>query len=113
MSTTDESRQSGGDNAEEFTESFTPLPKNNTDDFIRLADYEERKDRQVTRRKLAFGLLQLVAVLAVFPTLALIFKHWTKFTAEDFRELSLIFTPVVALASAAFGFFFASDSQKP
>ncbi|MCY1649260.1 MULTISPECIES: hypothetical protein [Streptomyces] len=97
---------------EELTDDSTPLPGGGTADFVRYADYEERRDKQLTRRKLAFGLLQLVALLAIVPTLALTFKHWTKFTSEDFRELGLIFTPVVALASAAFGFFFASDSQR-
>ncbi|MDP5317360.1 hypothetical protein [Streptomyces poriferorum] len=65
-----------------------------------------------TRHRLAMGMLGLVALLAVLPVLALIAGRWTKFDDESFRELSLVFTPVVALASAAFGFFFASDDRN-
>ncbi|MFF8868007.1 hypothetical protein ACF08B_38900 [Streptomyces sp. NPDC015139] len=108
----DEDSNQMTEQGELLSDDSIPQPGSGTDNFIRYADYEERRDKQLTRRKLAFGLLQLVALLAVVPTLALTFKHWTKFTSEDFRELSLIFTPVVALASAAFGFFFASDNQK-
>ncbi|MFK4122485.1 hypothetical protein [Streptomyces longwoodensis] len=64
-----------------------------------------------TRRTLAVGMLWLVAVMAVMPTLALVLTHWTHFKTDDYRELSLVFTPVVALTSAAFGFFFASDER--
>lgn len=65
-----------------------------------------------TRHRLAMGMLGLVAVLAVLPVIALILGPWTKFDDESFREISLVFTPVVALASAAFGFFFASDDRN-
>ncbi|NGO71188.1 hypothetical protein [Streptomyces boncukensis] len=65
-----------------------------------------------TRRALAIRLFWLVAVVAVLPILALILQRWTKFTEADFREVSTLFTPVVALASAAFGFFFGSDQRN-
>jgi hypothetical protein len=65
-----------------------------------------------TRRKLAMGLLWLVGALAGLPTVALIFGHWLHFKSDDYREVSLVFTPIVALASAAFGFFFASDERR-
>ncbi|MGW6016341.1 hypothetical protein, partial [Streptomyces sp. NPDC055210] len=58
------------------------------------------------------GMLWLVAVVAVLPTLGLILTHWTHFGTEAYREVSLVFTPVVALTSAAFGFFFASDDRN-
>jgi hypothetical protein len=64
-----------------------------------------------TRRTLAVGMLWLVAVVAVLPTIGLILTHWTHFGTEAYREVSLVFTPVVALTSAAFGFFFASDDR--
>ncbi|MFD8034821.1 hypothetical protein ACFV3F_40075 [Streptomyces sp. NPDC059717] len=65
-----------------------------------------------TRRTLAVGMLLLVAAMALLPTLALILTHWTHFGTDAYRELSLVFTPVVALTSAAFGFFFASDDRN-
>ena len=65
-----------------------------------------------TRRTLAVGMLLLVAAMALLPTIGLILTHWTQFTTDDYKELSLVFTPVVALASAAFGFFFASDERN-
>ncbi|GAA2090816.1 hypothetical protein GCM10009801_56050 [Streptomyces albiaxialis] len=65
-----------------------------------------------TRRALALRLFWLVGVIAVLPVLALIFQRWTKFSDADFREVSTLFTPVVALASAAFGFFFGSDQRR-
>ncbi|MFD5234333.1 hypothetical protein ACFWJ5_38635 [Streptomyces qaidamensis] len=65
-----------------------------------------------TRHKLAMGMLYLVGLVAVLPTLALMLGRWTKFTPEAFREVALVFTPVVALTSAAFGFFFASDDRN-
>jgi hypothetical protein len=64
-----------------------------------------------TRRTLAVGMLWLVAVIAVLPTIGLVAAHWTHFGTDAYRELGLVFTPVVALASAAFGFFFASDER--
>ena len=66
----------------------------------------------VTRHKLAMGMLVLVGLLALLPTLAMIGGRWTHFSYESFRALNLVFTPVVALASAAFGFFFASDDRN-
>ncbi|MFJ3826040.1 hypothetical protein [Streptomyces nodosus] len=65
-----------------------------------------------TRRTLAVGMLWLVAAMAVLPTIGLVLTHWTHFGTDHYRELSLIFTPVVALTSAAFGFFFASDERN-
>ncbi|WP_210582854.1 hypothetical protein [Streptomyces sp. GESEQ-4] len=64
-----------------------------------------------TRTRLAMGLLILVGVLALAPTIALIFGDGLQFTTEDYREVNSMFTPVIALASAAFGFFFASDDR--
>ncbi|GHG65939.1 hypothetical protein [Streptomyces griseocarneus] len=64
-----------------------------------------------TRRTLAVGLLWLVGLLTGLPTLALVLGHWTHFKSDDYREISLVITPIVALASAAFGFFFASDER--
>ncbi|MFE5680253.1 hypothetical protein ACFQ7B_35585 [Streptomyces erythrochromogenes] len=64
-----------------------------------------------TRRVIALGLLGLLGFLAVAAFAALIFGSWPKFTAEQFRELNLFFTPIVALASAAFGFYFGSDPK--
>jgi hypothetical protein len=64
-----------------------------------------------TRTRLAMGLLILVGVLALAPTIALIFGDRLHFTSEDYREVNSMFTPVIALASAAFGFFFASDDR--
>ncbi|WP_406154593.1 hypothetical protein OG806_49440 [Streptomyces sp. NBC_00882] len=64
-----------------------------------------------TREKIALRLLWLVAILAVVPTLALIFSRWSSFTDDQFRELTLVFTPVVALGSAAFGFYFGSNKD--
>lgn len=66
-----------------------------------------------TRRTLAVGLLWVVALLSGVPTAALIAGHWLHFTGDDYQKVSLMFTPIVALASAAFGFFFASDERKP
>lgn len=65
-----------------------------------------------TRRTLAVGMLWLVAAMAVLPTIGLILTHWTHFGTDAYRELSLVFIPVVALTSAAFGFFFASDERN-
>ncbi|MFL4910770.1 hypothetical protein ACJ6WF_48700 [Streptomyces sp. MMS24-I2-30] len=65
-----------------------------------------------TRRTLAVGMLWLVAAMALLPTIGLVLTHWTHFGTDAYRELSLVFTPVVALTSAAFGFFFASDDRN-
>ncbi|MFF8991682.1 hypothetical protein ACF09H_17395 [Streptomyces sp. NPDC014983] len=73
---------------------------------------EPKKIIDRTRRTLAVGMLWLVAALALLPTIGLIFTHWTHFSTDDYKELSLVFTPVVALTSAAFGFFFASDERN-
>ncbi|GGV48005.1 hypothetical protein [Streptomyces spectabilis] len=79
-----------------------------TENWLKIS---KQRHMNETRRTLALGLFWLVCVLAVVPSLALVFSHWTHFKADNYRELSLVFTPVVALASAAFGFFFASDER--
>ncbi|MEV0443055.1 hypothetical protein AB0I84_11330 [Streptomyces spectabilis] len=79
-----------------------------TENWLKIS---KQRHMNETRRTLALGLFWLVCVLAVVPSLALVFGHWTHFKADNYRELSLVFTPVVALASAAFGFFFASDER--
>ncbi|KKD02464.1 hypothetical protein [Streptomyces sp. WM6386] len=91
----------------EFVEDELPAPGSR-------AAVREGKPKKIideTRRTLAVGMLWLVSVIAVMPTAALVLNHWTHFSTEAYRELSLVFTPVVALASAAFGFFFASDER--
>ncbi|WP_030686716.1 hypothetical protein [Streptomyces sp. NRRL B-1347] len=80
-----------------------------TENWLKIS---KQRHMNETRRVLALGLFWLVCVLAVVPSLALVFSHWTHFKADNYRELSLVFTPVVALASAAFGFFFASDERS-
>jgi hypothetical protein len=65
-----------------------------------------------TRTSLALGLLILVALLALAPTFALMFGDKLHFNTESYREVNSMFTPVIALASAAFGFFFASDDRN-
>ncbi|QDQ12322.1 hypothetical protein [Streptomyces spectabilis] len=80
-----------------------------TENWLKIS---KQRHMNETRRTLALGLFWLVCVLAVVPSLALVFSHWTRFEADNYRELSLVFTPVVALASAAFGFFFASDERN-
>jgi len=49
--------------------------------------------------------------MTILPVLALLLGYWTHFTVDQFKELGLFFTPIVTLASAAFGFFFASDER--
>ncbi|MCX5355879.1 hypothetical protein [Streptomyces mirabilis] len=88
----------------EFTEDVQPETK----DPVKKGKPETVDE---TRRTLAVGMLWLVAVIAVLPTIGLVAAHWTHFSTDAYRELGLVFTPVVALASAAFGFFFASDER--
>jgi hypothetical protein len=90
----------------EFNEDVTPLSGNP----VRTSSIEW--DVQKTRRWLALGLLVLVGLLSFVPTVALIFGDKLHFTSEEYREVTSMVTPVVALASAAFGFFFASDDRK-
>ncbi|WP_221348541.1 hypothetical protein [Streptomyces beigongshangae] len=92
----------------EFVEDETPAPGSRA----AVREGKPKKILDETRRTLAVGMLSLVAVIAVLPTLALVLARWTHFSTEAYRELSLVFTPVVALASAAFGFFFASDERN-
>ncbi|GAA5707653.1 hypothetical protein AQJ43_36750 [Streptomyces avermitilis] len=92
------------DDQAEFVENFQP----DTKDPVKKGKPETIDE---TRRTLAVGMLWLVAVIAVLPTIALVAAHWTHFSTDAYRELGLVFTPVVALASAAFGFFFASDER--
>jgi hypothetical protein len=65
-----------------------------------------------TRKWLAIGLFWLVGLMTMLPITALVFGHWTHFTVGQFKELGLFFTPIVTLASAAFGFFFATDDRE-
>ncbi|GAB2807545.1 hypothetical protein [Streptomyces daliensis] len=95
--------------AEEFVEDEDPAPPSRA----AVREGKPQKILDETRRTLAVGMLWLVAAIALLPTLALVLAHWTHFSIEAYRELSLVFTPVVALASAAFGFFFASDERRP
>jgi len=80
----------------------------NTAEFLKITN---QKEMHQTRRRLAMGLLLLLSIMALVPTIALVLGHWTYFTVAQFSQLDLVFTPVVALASAAFGFFFASDQR--
>jgi hypothetical protein len=56
------------------------------------------------RRWLAYGLLALVAVIMLIAELALVFG---KITSPELRDLgTVLFTPILTLTGAAFGFFF-------
>ncbi|MFI9204747.1 hypothetical protein [Streptomyces sp. NPDC053048] len=92
----------------EFEEDLQP---NTTVRDDQVVGSRERRMHE-TRRTLAVGLLWLVGLLSGMPTLALVLGHWTHFKSDDYREISLVITPIVALASAAFGFFFASDERN-
>jgi hypothetical protein len=89
----------------DLSEDEPPAPSAGLGGIVRL---EPPPHREHTRRFLAIGLLVLVALQVLFAEAAFVFDK--DFTAEKFRELSLLFTPVVTLASAAFGFFFGSAS---
>ncbi|MBO0652965.1 hypothetical protein J1792_09225 [Streptomyces triculaminicus] len=90
-----------------FEEDEQPDPRVRDDQVVGLKE----RHMSETRRTLAVGLLWLVGLLTGVPTLALVLGHWTHFKSDDYREISLVITPIVALASAAFGFFFASDER--
>jgi hypothetical protein len=77
---------------------------------VRLDSFVQFKERgrERTRRHLAVGLLILVAVMAVAGEAAFIFG---RISADGIREVSILFTPIVTLASAAFGFFFGRDGR--
>ncbi|MGA4850868.1 hypothetical protein ACOBQB_33215 [Streptomyces sp. G5(2025)] len=89
------------------------LSENESPENREVVGLREPRKIDETRHTLAMGLLWLVGLIAGAPTLALLAGHWTHFSTEAYREVSLVFTPVVALASAAFGFFFASDDRSP
>lgn len=95
---------------DEFVENVQP--NSTLGDAELVGSHDTELHLYETRRKLAMGLLWLVGALASLPTVALIFGHWLHFKSDDYREVSLVFTPIVALASAAFGFFFASDERR-
>src|SRR5882672_7706672 len=65
------------------------------------------RTRERTRSVLAVGLLIVVAVMILSAEFAVIFH---KLAPSPLRDLSLIFTPIITLASAAFGFFFGQQS---
>jgi hypothetical protein len=98
-----------GPDIEELTEDFDPRPAAG----LQLP-YEERtlEQRELTRRHLALGLLVLVGAAALLPELAFVLKRWTRLDAKEFQDLAIFFTPLVTLASAAFGFFFGSERDN-
>ncbi|MEW6747903.1 MAG: hypothetical protein AB1486_34720 [Planctomycetota bacterium] len=67
------------------------------------------RHREVTRRHLALGLLIILGIMALSGQGAYIAGL---LTADEFRDLSTLFTPVVTLAGAAFGFFFGRESAE-
>ncbi|WP_405877964.1 hypothetical protein [Streptomyces sp. NBC_00005] len=96
--------QAGG----EFVEDQRPR----RDTVVGQKEWNAQQSMHRTRTWLALGLLILVGLLALAPTVALIFGDTLHFTAEAYREVNSMFTPVIALASAAFGFFFASSDDR-
>ncbi|WP_405717259.1 hypothetical protein OG607_44970 [Streptomyces sp. NBC_01537] len=91
----------------DLSEDEPPAPSAGLGGIVRL---QPPPHREHTRRFLAIGLLLLVALQVLLAETAFVFDK--DFTPEKFRELSLLFTPVVTLASAAFGFFFGSASAN-
>jgi hypothetical protein len=89
-----------------------PLIENESPQSSQTAAFGSPHAIDVTRHQLAIGMLWMVGLLAGLPTIALLAARWTHFTTDAYREVSLVFTPVVALTSAAFGFFFASDDRN-
>ncbi|MFZ4145485.1 hypothetical protein ACOZDZ_33035 [Streptomyces griseoincarnatus] len=92
----------------EFVEDAQPR----RDEVVGDRPFNPQEGMHKTRTQLAMGLLLLVGLLALAPTVALIFGKQLEFTADAYREVNAMFTPVIALASAAFGFFFASDQHN-
>ncbi|MFD7407765.1 hypothetical protein ACFV7R_35055 [Streptomyces sp. NPDC059866] len=92
----------------EFEENDQPR----RDEVVGERPFNPQEGMHRTRTRLAMGLLILVGVLALAPTVALIFGKQLEFTTDAYREVSAMFTPLIALASAAFGFFFASDDRN-
>ena len=100
----EEDQQPGG----EFIEDQRPT----RDTVLRQKEWNAQQSMHKTRTWLALGLLILVGLLALAPTTALMFGNKLHFNAESYREVNSMFTPVIALASAAFGFFFASSDDR-
>lgn len=100
----EEDQQPGG----EFIEDQRPT----RDTVLRQKEWNAQQSMHQTRTLLALGLLILVGLLALVPTIALMFGTKLHFNAESYREVNSMFTPVIALASAAFGFFFASSDDR-
>jgi hypothetical protein len=94
---------------EELSEDYDPRPSAG----LQLPYQEQTlEQRELTRRHLALGLLVVVGAAALIPELAFVLKRWTQLDAKEFQDLSIFFTPLVTLASAAFGFFFGSERDN-
>ncbi|MFJ6900548.1 hypothetical protein [Streptomyces hokutonensis] len=66
----------------------------------------------LTRQVIAYSLVGLVALLSIAGTGALIASNWTNFKTDQLKELTIFLSPIITLASAAFGFYFGSSSTK-
>jgi hypothetical protein len=98
----------------DYTEYEDPAETGKQTLATRKWEHEARQQTSLhaTRTWLAIGFFWLVAVMTMLPIGALVFSHWSHFTVDEFKELGLFFTPIVTLAGAAFGFFFATDDRK-
>ncbi|MFE6165970.1 hypothetical protein ACFQ7F_44535 [Streptomyces sp. NPDC056486] len=121
--TTPAATDTPGNSRQEFVENVLPGPLGPSSRLGPLVEDESPQSSQtaafgsphaidVTRHKLAIGMLWMVGLIAGLPTITLLAARWTHFSTDAYREVSLVFTPVVALTSAAFGFFFASDDRN-
>ena len=97
-----------GREPETIQENLDPGQERGTDIESFTRSFDVDRAREDTRRLLAMGLLVLVGVIALAAEAAVIF-HAIAIT--DLSDLSVIFTPIVTLAGAAFGFFFGQQSS--
>lgn len=75
-----------------------------------VISFNIRQHREVSRRRIAYGLLLLVAFIVVAAFVSL----WTEWgTWSELKELSaFVLGPVVGLAGAATGFFFGEKASE-
>jgi hypothetical protein len=98
-------------------EPATALPNVTTDDLVGIlpkSGVSLDKQREDVREFLAKRLIAILAGLLAAGLLLVAFQRVTEVSVDDVRTFfEVVFTPVIALVSAATGFYFGSTTSHP
>lgn len=98
-----------GENERDFLDLTSDEPINGIEKRIEVKDYDPRPQEDSARRNIAYILLSILGVILIWSLLSITLNRES--TDDVISVLQIILSPIIALVSAATGFYYGSKSN--